>query len=59
MAPDDRIRMLAAQLLRTTNPALVQFVADELKIAVDAYAQSVQQEFPALDLSTLAIEPAT
>jgi hypothetical protein len=32
----ERLRVLCAQLLRATNPEVVQVVADELKDAVDA-----------------------
>jgi len=33
-------------------------VADELKDAVDAYAESVQRDFPVIDLSSFASEAA-
>jgi hypothetical protein len=42
VAPDDRIRELCAQLLRTRNPLVIQMVADQLKAAIDVYAESVQ-----------------
>jgi hypothetical protein len=59
MSPEERIGVLCAQLLRATNPEVVQIVADELKDAVDAYATSVQQDFPVIDISALACETAS
>ena len=58
MTADERIRMLSAQLLRAKNPEVIQIVADELKTAIDAYAESVQQDFPVIDLLSLAPEAA-
>jgi len=45
VSSDERIKMLCAQLLRTTNPEVIQIVSDELKAAIDVYAASVQQDF--------------
>jgi hypothetical protein len=50
--------MLCSQLLRATNPEVIQLVADELKAAIDEYAGDVQKDFPVLDLSSLASETA-
>jgi len=50
--------MLSAQLLRAKNPEVIQIVADELKAAVDAYAEGFQQDFPVIDLLSLAPEAA-
>lgn len=55
---DELIRVLCAQLLRATNPEVIQVVAGELKIFIDAYVESVQQDFPVVDLSSLASETA-
>jgi hypothetical protein len=37
MQPDERIRMLYAQLVRARNPEVIKIVVDELRIAIDAY----------------------
>jgi hypothetical protein len=57
MVPDERIQELCAQLLRAQNPLVIQMVADQLKAAIDAYAESVQRDFPVIELSSFAGEP--
>jgi hypothetical protein len=37
MQPDERVRMLYAQLVRARNPEVIEIVLDELKVAIDAY----------------------
>lgn len=50
MPPYQRIRELSSQLLRATDPLVIQIVADELKAAIDAYVAGVQNDFPAIEL---------
>jgi hypothetical protein len=50
--------MLCNQLLRTTNPEVIHIVADELKVAIDAYTENFPKEFPVLSLRSLAPETA-
>jgi hypothetical protein len=50
---DERIRELCAHLLRAQNPLVIQMVADQLKAAIDAYAENVQRDLPVIDLSFL------
>ena len=57
VAPDERIRELSAQLLRAQNSLVIQMVADQLKVAVDVYAERVQRAFPVIELSSFAGEP--
>jgi hypothetical protein len=59
VSSDERIKMLCAQLLRTTNPEVIQIVSDELKAAIDAYAASVQQDYPTLEWRSFATETAS
>jgi hypothetical protein len=56
VAPDERIRMLRNQLLRTTNPEVIHIVADELKVAIDAYTETFPKDFSILNLQSLAPE---
>ena len=50
VVPYQRIRELSAQLLRSTDPLVIQIVADQLKTAIDAYVAGVQNDFPAIEL---------
>ena len=43
MIPDERIKELCAQLLRSQNPIVVEAVAYELRAAIDAYVSKVTQ----------------
>jgi hypothetical protein len=51
MLPDERIRELCAQLLRTHHPEVIQIVADQLKGAIDRYVATVQNDFPVFEPS--------
>ena len=53
MPPEVRLRELSAQLLRAHNPEVIQMVAEQLMSAIDAYAASVQSDFPAVESPAL------
>ena len=48
MPSDERVRQLCAQLLRAENPAVIETVAAQLKIAVDDYVQRTRPNTPAV-----------
>lgn len=56
MAHSERVKELSAQLLRAKNPLVIQMVADQLKAAIDVYAESVQQDYPVIELASLKSE---
>lgn len=48
MPSDERVRQLCAQLLRAENPAVIETVAAQLKIAVDDYVRRTRRNVPAV-----------
>lgn len=44
VAPDDRIRELAAQLFRAENPDVIDYVAAELHLAIDEYVRGAREQ---------------
>jgi len=45
---DERIRLLSAKLLRAENPSVIMAVAEQLKIAIDAYVRERTLQIPAI-----------
>jgi len=45
---DERIRLLSAKLLRAENPSVIMAVAEQLKIAIDAYVREHTLQIPAI-----------
>jgi len=50
MISDERVRQLCAQLLRAENPAVIETVAAQLKIAIDEYVRRRKPHTPAVAL---------
>jgi len=48
MSSDERVQQLCAQLLRAENPAVIETVAAQLKIAVDEYVRRTKPNTPAV-----------
>lgn len=48
MPSDEKVLQLCAQLLRAENPAVIETVAAQLKIAVDDYVRRTQRNVPAV-----------